>query len=121
MRAVCRASSKFGVQRRFERSMDQRTERFSIIEATPHTGRMHQLRVHLSHSGFPVVGDKLYGMDETCYREFMDTGWTPSMQSRLWLPRQALHSHKLELETTDGRRAWTAPLTEDLEKFVAGC
>jgi 23S rRNA pseudouridine1911/1915/1917 synthase len=113
--------SEFRVQRRFERSMELRTERFSIIEATPHTGRMHQLRVHLSHCGFPVVGDKLYGMDETCYREFMDTGWTPSMQSRLWLPRQALHSHKLELETTDGRRAWTAPLTEDLEKFIAGC
>lgn len=110
--------SEFRVLRRFVKQREQQATPFALIEATPHTGRMHQLRVHLSHVGFPVVGDKLYGVDETCYREFMDTGWTPSMQSRLLLPRQALHSHKMELETTDGHRAWTAPLTEDLAAFV---
>ncbi len=36
--------------------------RFSLIEAKPRTGRMHQIRVHLAHLGFPMVGDKLYGV-----------------------------------------------------------
>ena len=38
--------------------------RFSLIRATPETGRMHQIRVHLAHVGHPIVGDKIYGPDE---------------------------------------------------------
>lgn len=34
---------------------------FSLIEANPITGKMHQIRVHLSYLGFPILGDKLYG------------------------------------------------------------
>jgi 23S rRNA pseudouridine1911/1915/1917 synthase len=39
----------------------QRLEGFSLIEAYPATGRTHQIRVHLSHAGFPIVGDETYG------------------------------------------------------------
>jgi RluA family pseudouridine synthase len=35
--------------------------KFSLVEAMPLTGRPHQIRVHLKHIGFPLVGDKLYG------------------------------------------------------------
>ena len=34
---------------------------FSLIEAKPQTGRMHQIRIHLAHVGHPIVGDALYG------------------------------------------------------------
>ncbi|MCC6277732.1 MAG: RluA family pseudouridine synthase [Oligoflexia bacterium] len=37
------------------------SEGYSLIEAELHTGRPHQVRVHLAHEGFPLVGDKLYG------------------------------------------------------------
>ena len=37
------------------------TEKFSLLEAHPWTGRTHQIRVHLAESGFPVAGDELYG------------------------------------------------------------
>lgn len=91
---------------------------FSLTEAKPHTGRMHQLRVHLAHLGHPVVGDKIYNDEGSGYLEFLETGWTPALSARLLLPRQALHSHTLELETSDGRRQWEAPLTADLQSFM---
>ena len=37
----------------------------SLIKLIPHTGRTHQLRVHLSHLGFPICGDDLYGAKQT--------------------------------------------------------
>lgn len=91
--------------------------RFSVVEAQPHTGRMHQIRVHLAHLGFPIVGDKIYGLDENCYLEFIETGWTESLAARLLLPRQALHSQVLTVETPELNLRWQAPLTEDLGSF----
>ena len=82
----------------------------TLIEARPETGRMHQIRVHLNHLGLPMVGDKLYGRDDRCYLEFIDTGWTPALEKKLLLPRQALHSWKLELRSDEFSGAWEAPL-----------
>jgi 23S rRNA pseudouridine1911/1915/1917 synthase len=76
---------------------------------------MHQIRVHLSHAGHPVVGDKIYGPDEQCYLEFIRTGWTPELASRLLLPRHALHSTALRLP--DLGLEWKSPLAEDLRTW----
>lgn len=110
--ALC--STRFKVSQKLEHADGRR---FSVIECRPHTGRMHQLRVHLSHLGHPIVGDKMYGVDETCYLDFIQTGWTDDLQKRLLLRRHALHSTRLELE---GEAAWDAPLPEDLMTFVSG-
>jgi 23S rRNA pseudouridine1911/1915/1917 synthase len=91
-------------------------QRFSLIQASPHTGRMHQIRVHLSHLGHPLVGDKIYGPDETCYLDFIAQGWTPDLQRRLQLPRQALHSSALWFHDDPAFR-WESPLPEDLACF----
>lgn len=107
--------SEFQVLKRFERD----GQAFAVVEARPHTGRMHQLRVHLSHTGHPLVGDKLYGLDDGDYLRFISTGWTPELASRLLLPRQALHSHQLKLEDEYGTLDWTAPLPDDLLQFVS--
>lgn len=85
---------------------------FTLVEARPETGRMHQIRVHLHHLGLPIVGDKLYGRDDRCYLDFIDTGWTQALARRLLLPRQALHSWKLELRTPAFTHAWEAPLPD---------
>jgi 23S rRNA pseudouridine1911/1915/1917 synthase len=108
--------SHFEVLQRWERE----GESYALIEAEPHTGRMHQLRVHLSYLGHPVVGDKIYGTDETCYLDFIETGWTESMAQRLLLPRQALHSHRMELSDGDEVLSWEAPLTPDLALLLPG-
>ena len=90
--------------------------RFALVRAFPETGRMHQIRVHLSHAGHPVVGDKIYGPDEQCYLEFIRTGWTPELASRLLLPRHALHSTVLRLP--DLGLEWKSPLAEDLRAWA---
>jgi 23S rRNA pseudouridine1911/1915/1917 synthase len=109
------ARTGFTVERRFRRGAAG--DCFSIIRATPRTGRTHQIRVHLASLGHPIVGDKIYGPDEKLYLEFIETGWTPELQGRLLLPRHALHSAALEIE--NGER-WTSSLPGDLARFVNG-
>jgi 23S rRNA pseudouridine1911/1915/1917 synthase len=107
--------TEFRVERRWERG-----HRFALVEAKPLTGRMHQIRVHLAHAGFPIVGDKIYGLDESCYLEFVETGWTEGLAQRLLLPRQALHSAVLEVDTPEVKQRWEAPMTKDLASFIEG-
>ncbi len=51
-------------------------DRLSLIEATPHSGRFHQIRRHLLHAGFPIIGDYRYGGIERCDElgELLDIG-----------------------------------------------
>src|SRR5260370_2967124 len=92
-------------------------DKFTLIRAIPRTGRTHQIRVHLSAIGHPIVGDKIYGPDEHLYLRFIETGWTPELERRLLLPRHALHATKLAIE---GEGEWTSPLPFDLAKFCSG-
>jgi 23S rRNA pseudouridine1911/1915/1917 synthase len=108
------ARTDFRIEQRFTRNSG---ERFSIIRAFPRTGRTHQIRVHLASLGHAIVGDKIYGPDETLYLEFIETGWTPELERRLLLPRHALHSAALEIEGGD---RWISALPSDLASFVDG-
>ena len=92
----------------------------ALIHCIPYTGKTHQIRIHLSHSGHPVVGDKIYGPSEECYLKFIETGWTSQLEEQLWLPRHALHSCSLELEYQGQRRRWESPLAKDLNEFLSG-
>lgn len=92
--------------------------KLSLIQAAPVTGRMHQIRVHLSHLGFPILGDKIYGLDEQCYLDFIATGWTPDLQRRIFSPRQALHSHRLEIKTPEFAQAWECSLPPELNTWL---
>ncbi|MBP7951040.1 MAG: RluA family pseudouridine synthase [Verrucomicrobiales bacterium] len=106
--------TEFVVERRLERE----GTRFSLIRALPHTGRMHQIRLHLRHAGFGVVGDKLYGRSEAFYLQHIETGWTPELASALLLPRHALHSCMLELPVEGRMIRWESPLAADLQAFL---
>ena len=92
----------------------------ALIHCTPHTGRTHQIRVHLSHSGHPVVGDKIYGPSEECYLKFIETGWSRNLEERLWHPRHALHSCSLTVMLDGTKHRWESPLPDDLKAFLNG-
>ncbi len=90
----------------------------SLVRCWPRTGRTHQIRVHLAHLGHPIVGDKIYGPSEEYYLEFIETGWTPALEKKLWLPRHALHANALEVNFQEKSDRWSAPLPEDLQQFL---
>lgn len=75
------------------------------------TGRTHQIRVHMSHIGYPLVGDPVYGG-----RFRIPPAANPSMvQTLKEFPRQALHARFLELDhpVTGERMKWQSPLPDD--------
>lgn len=61
------------------------TEKFSLVEVKPKTGRTHQIRVHFKQLGFPLVGDEWYGGRKT------------SKKDRVWCPRLFLQAMSIEL------------------------
>jgi 23S rRNA pseudouridine1911/1915/1917 synthase len=70
-----------------------------LIEATPMTGRTHQIRVHLEHCGLPIVGDPVYGS--------------------ISAPRMMLHCRNMAFDSGRGRQiSITAPLDE---QFISIC
>lgn len=81
----------------------------SLLEVIIETGRTHQIRVHLSSIGFPVLGDKQYGKRSA-----------NNASKELGLTRQFLHAHTLSFisPTTKKEVAYTAPLPEELEQFL---
>ncbi|HEX3444445.1 MAG TPA: RNA pseudouridine synthase [Chthoniobacterales bacterium] len=108
------AKTKFTLVQRFE----NRSGRFSLINCQPITGRTHQIRVHLASVGLPLVGDKIYGPDENCYLEFIETGWTAKLQAKLLLDRHALHATKLVFPVHGIDRIYESPLPSDLGDFI---
>lgn len=79
-------------------------EKYSLLEIKPLTGRTHQIRVHLSASGHPVVGDPRYGR----------------RKSKKKSPRLFLHAHRLSFShpATGKRMEFCSPLAPDLAAFL---
>ena len=77
---------------------------FSRLAVQPHSGRKHQIRIHLAHAGHPIVGDKLYGADELIYLRFVRSELTEADREQLLLENHALHAKRLQFEWRG--RAW---------------
>jgi 23S rRNA pseudouridine1911/1915/1917 synthase len=63
----------------------------SLVEATPKTGRLHQIRAHFEHLGFPVVNDKIYGQPDQIFLDYIDKDTINEPK----MARHSLHSAKL--------------------------
>jgi 23S rRNA pseudouridine1911/1915/1917 synthase len=94
-------------------------KRYAMVRCTLHTGRQHQIRIHLAALGLPVVGDKLYGPDEHLFARGADGELTEEDRRVLELPRQALHASDIALDhpTQGDRLEVAAPLHADMQSF----
>lgn len=87
-------------------------ERFgdcTLVECRLETGRTHQIRVHMTHIGHPLVGDTKYGAARH-----------GKIKGNFAIQGQALHSVSLELThpTTGERMKFTSPVPDDMEKIL---
>ena len=91
---------------RFRRIARSTIDRCSLVEATPQTGRLHQIRRHMKHLHHPLLGDVNYGSGEL-NRHYRAT---------YGLHRLALHAHVLAFDhpVTGARVVVMAPMAEDL-------
>ncbi len=82
---------------------------FSLLEVELRTGRTHQIRVHLAHLGYPILGDEKYG-DFTLNRDLQKTG----------LKRMFLHAASMRLPhpLSGEKLSLAAPLPAELEKYL---
>lgn len=107
-----------GKSARTDFSIIKKYRRHAFLEATLSTGRTHQIRVHLSAMGYPIVGDSLYGR-RVVLSQHLSYDTMDKLQK---LRRQALHAHYLRLRhPTNGEWiAFHCPLPPDLQQIIDG-
>lgn len=89
----------------------------SLLECRLETGRTHQIRVHLSHIGHPLIGDGDYGAGYRTKANTLPPGTATAVSA---FPRQALHAHLLQFEHPANSRIlrFEAPLPADMKALV---
>ncbi len=86
---------------------------FTLLDVKLETGRTHQIRVHMSHIKFPIIGDRVYGRK-------MNAGKNSVLQLLSNFPRQALHAAELSF-VHPGKQSevsFSAPLPADFQELV---
>lgn len=91
------ASTHFRVMERFGR--------YTLVEASPHTGRRHQIRAHLAAAGHPIIADGLYGDGRGLYLSELKPGF------------QAGRSEECPLLGRLGLHAWSLTFEHPLQRF----
>ncbi len=91
---------------------------FSLLSVVIKTGRTHQIRVHMSYIGHPVVGDKVYGYKMSWWKKHCPTatGMLPDIK------RQILHSEHLGFTHPDSKEycEFKAPVPQDINNVING-
>ena len=92
----------------FDAGQGGKCKGYSLLKLRLETGRTHQIRVHMTYIGHPLVGDELYG-------QLYGYAEVPS-----WMPRQALHAARLHFEhPSEGKTVdVSAELPEDMRKCI---
>ena len=95
----------------------------SLVECKLETGRTHQIRVHMTHLGHPLIGDPAYGQptSQRLKSNQYKTLQPPTRSALLTFNRQALHAAQMGfIHPTSGTpMQFTAPLPEDMQELIA--
>jgi 23S rRNA pseudouridine1911/1915/1917 synthase len=94
----------------------ERFANLTLIRAKLHTGRTHQIRVHMAHIGHPLVGDPVYGRNIPKNKNYSEQLWLALNQ----FPRQALHAEYLALThpRTSTMMEWQSELPQDFLELL---
>ncbi len=108
MKMVKEAVTEYWALKVFKRPDPKREGEFvyyTLLRVSPHTGRTHQIRVHLASIDHPIVGDELYGRKKE--------------NKKMEIGRQFLHAESIEFNLEDGSRIkMEAELPSDLSDFL---
>ncbi|MCP3903657.1 MAG: RluA family pseudouridine synthase [Planctomycetes bacterium] len=99
----------------------ERYEHCTLVELELKTGRTHQIRVHLSHLGYPIVGDDVYGGRHLTVRDIVGPAGTTDRSPREpVITRQALHAALLGFThpVTEQPVEFQAPLPQDMRDLI---
>jgi len=90
----------------------------SLIRCKLHTGRTHQIRVHLMHIGLPLIGDQTYGKQPMGFAKKVTSGVFDQINS---FPRQALHSYEIKFlhPRTGLTQDFAVPYPVDIQKLIS--
>lgn len=90
----------------------------AMVRCRLHTGRTHQIRVHLHHEGFPLLGDLMYGVPPEMFLHCVDHGIDTTFYETTGAERQALHAARIVFPHPDGtERDVHAPLPPDMTSW----
>ncbi|MCB9686266.1 MAG: RluA family pseudouridine synthase [Alphaproteobacteria bacterium] len=108
-----------GLPARTDATVLGRRATLSHLHLVLHTGRTHQIRLHLADAGFPVLGDRLYGVPHEVFLDLREGRATlRDTIAIVGAPRQALHSRRVTFPHPDGRTLTVeAPFAADLVRW----
>ncbi|MFQ3247484.1 MAG: 23S rRNA pseudouridine1911/1915/1917 synthase [Arenicella sp.] len=99
--------------------VDDRFRNHTLLRVQLETGRTHQIRVHLTHAGFSLAGDPVYGR-----RLAIPSHCSPNLEAELRsFKRQALHATRIEyIHPASGEhQSWERPMPDDMQRLVDAC
>jgi 23S rRNA pseudouridine1911/1915/1917 synthase len=85
----------------------------SLVEASPKTGRLHQIRAHFEYLGFPVLHDKIYGKNDDIFINYIDK----ANKNRLEIGRHCLNSSKIEFKLGEEKVSEEIGLPADMAEI----
>lgn len=114
---LMRIDNRDGMKSKTEFSVAEKFSGYTALNCQPRTNRNHQIRIHLKHAGFPIVGDTLYGGKPLWLSRLKkDFYLKRGREERPLMARLALHSEELSLPhpVTGESITLTAPIPKDL-------
>ena len=98
----------------------ERFRGYALVEAQPHTGRTHQVRVHLARAGLPILADALYGDGKPFFLSEVKRKYASADEERPLMGRLALHASSLSFAhpTTGDRMTVVSTDAKDLRATI---